>query len=295
MELSGQCWLANKRREAERKTMGWHPFAPYLWGDVIKGHFIGHFTCRTAFPDADNLSMNALRLIIAAMLLVCAGGCGEPVFPPAYSKPQGQVEAYRQLLEQRLLEKYNNLPNYSGQISRVELFIAQAPLRSMDGKELQVEYNQIVRDKWGRRVPALEKEYFIVTFGPGAVRKVPVEASLQIGLKQEEGIYSEQQPVTTGRIGVLRREKMPVENSASQPPIIPPIQRKEEESDSETLVAPAVGEDDLPVRIAADGRQGYNPGETPQTMAAPLGGGRILPRAEVEIAPKAPSSQGQNK
>ncbi|MCX7934915.1 MAG: hypothetical protein N3A66_06610 [Planctomycetota bacterium] len=237
--------------------------------------------------------MNIARWLSTSVLLFCAAGCGEPVFPPAYSKPRGQVETYRRLLAQRLLEKYNNLPDYAGQISQVELFVAQPPLRSVDGKEMRVEYDQIVRDKWGRRVPALEKEYFIVTFGPGAVRQVPVEPSLQIGLKQEEGLYSEQIPVTSGRVGALRGEKAAAENAAPQPRILSPLQRKEEaKPEADVPVAPAASEDDLPVRIAD---REIPRREALQAMAPAAGEERAPPRSAVaipsEMAPLRPREE----
>ena len=142
------------------------------------------------------------------------GGCGGSVFPPPYTNPKGNVNAYRRQLERRLAEKYNNMPEFAGKISKVELVIGQPPMRAVDRNEMQVEYDQLVYDKWGRRVPKLEKEYFRVTFGDGQARVVPSDPTLQIGLKTE-GEFSERQAVDTGLIGSLREKEKAVPNPSA--------------------------------------------------------------------------------
>ncbi len=132
---------------------------------------------------------------------------------------QGNPEQYRLVLAEKLKNKYNNLPNYAGQVSRVELVVPRSPKVSSDGQEVQVEYDQLVYDKWGQRMPLLESEYYIVTFGPGQPKIVRTEPSLTVGLNIQGG-YSESAPVVGGRLGALRTAE-PAVPAMPAAPIVP--------------------------------------------------------------------------
>lgn len=112
--------------------------------------------------------------------------------PPPPPTPEC-VEQYRVKLEQRLLDRYNNLPQYAGRVGKVEVVLSRPAEHSIDGKYIRAAYDQLVYDSWGVRMPELEKEYFSVTFGSGGVRHVRSEPSIRVGLDAEK-IYSEAAP-----------------------------------------------------------------------------------------------------
>lgn len=104
------------------------------------------------------------------------------------------IEAYRRKLEERLLERYNNLPASAGKVAKVSV-VATKPLEvSLDGSLIRAEFDQLVYDVWGKRMPALEKEYFVVTFGTGGVAQVRSDPSIRVGLDLEK-TYSERTPL----------------------------------------------------------------------------------------------------
>lgn len=121
------------------------------------------------------------------------GAAVEPPPPPEPPTPEG-VEAYRLRLEERLLERYNNLPQYAGKVFQVSAVLTRPLEVSLDGKFIKAEFDQLVYDIWGRRIPALEKEYFVVTFGAGGALQVRSDPSIRVGLDFERS-FSEQAPL----------------------------------------------------------------------------------------------------
>jgi len=115
--------------------------------------------------------------------------------PMSLPTPEG-VEKYRAKLEDRLLERYNNLPEFSGRIARVQVILSRPPEVSMDGTLIRAEFDQLVYDNWGKRVPELEKEYYAVTFGMGGVQQVRSDPSIRIGLDMEKA-WSEKAPLVS--------------------------------------------------------------------------------------------------
>ena len=55
---------------------------------------------------------------------------------------------------------------------------------------MRVRFDTLVYDLWGRRLPQLEKEHFVVTFGPGGVRTARADPSIRVGLDRED-LYAE--------------------------------------------------------------------------------------------------------
>lgn len=101
-----------------------------------------------------------------------------------------QIDEYRARLENRLLERYNNLPGHSGNVGKVTVALSRPPETSLDGTMIRAEFDQLVYDPWGKRIPELEKEYYVVTFGSGGVRNVRTDPSIRVGLNLEK-TYSE--------------------------------------------------------------------------------------------------------
>ena len=124
-----------------------------------------------------------------------AGADAFPAPPQAVEPPTPEaVELYRVKLEQRLLERYNNLPAHAGKVYQVRV-VASKPFEvSLDGRFILAEFDQLVFDIWGKRIPALEQEYFVVTFGAGGVQQVRSDPSIRIGLDMEKS-YSERAPL----------------------------------------------------------------------------------------------------
>lgn len=76
---------------------------------------------------------------------------------------EDNVEAARGILEGRLFDRYNGHPRYAGTVDKVALL--GGTLRySFDGKSVSAEFEQLVYDSLGNRIPLLEREYFVVTF-----------------------------------------------------------------------------------------------------------------------------------
>lgn len=125
--------------------------------------------------------------------------------PPAQPSRQ-EVEDYRQRLEVRLLERYNNLPNYAGNVGRVEVVLSKPIEQSLDGSRLRAEFDQLVYDPWGRRIPKLEEEYFVVTFAAGGARQVRADPSIRVGLDYEKS-YSEKMPLNADPFGKVQQSK----------------------------------------------------------------------------------------
>ncbi len=104
------------------------------------------------------------------------------------------IELYRAKLEERLLERYNNLPEYAGQVGKVSVVLSKPLEPSLDGKLIRAEFDQLVYDNWGHRMPALEKEYYRIVFGAGGVQQVRSDPSIRVGLDMEK-TYSEKAPL----------------------------------------------------------------------------------------------------
>ncbi len=119
-----------------------------------------------------------------------AGGAGDTRGAPT----PAEVESYRRRLEFRLLERYNNMPEYAGNVAKVTVVLSK-PLRpSLDGTRLRAEFDQIVHDPWGKRLPELEKEYYVVTFGAGGARQVRSDPSIRVGLNRERAYADPAEP-----------------------------------------------------------------------------------------------------
>lgn len=231
---------------------------------------------RFAAALRSRLPWQAAGLLALALL---AAGCGGSIFPDARLEPRGNIDAYRRQLEARLLQKYNNMQDYAGVISRVELQLTHPPLQSCDRSEVKVEFCQLVYDKWNRRVPPLEKEYFIITFGSGTPRTVRTDPTVTFGLKTD-GEFSEKTPVQSGLMGEFP--------SLPQLPAAPTPGKDGEGSSSSAApqddgipVVPAEPEAPLPTRVTER--------QTPsllQGMAAPSLPGGYRPRAEVHNLPE---------
>lgn len=104
------------------------------------------------------------------------------------------VEDYRTRLEGRLLERYNNTPEHGGKVAMVRVILSKPLETSIDGSMIRAEFDQLVYDHWGKRLPDLEKEYFVVTFGSGGVQQVRSDPSIRVGLDMEK-TYSEKAPL----------------------------------------------------------------------------------------------------
>lgn len=105
-----------------------------------------------------------------------------------------EIEDYRRRLEMRLLERYNNLPEHAGNVGRVTVVLSKPLQLSLDGEMIRAEFDQLVFDPWGKRIPALEEEYYVVTFGAGGARQVRADPSIRVGLDLEKS-YSERAPL----------------------------------------------------------------------------------------------------
>lgn len=116
-----------------------------------------------------------------------------PPTPQAPPTPEA-VEEYRTKLESRLLERYANMPEYAGKVAKVTAVLSKPLEYSMDGGLIRAEFDQLVHDTWGKRLPALEKEYYVVTFGAGGALQVRTDPSIRVGLDHEK-TYSEKAPL----------------------------------------------------------------------------------------------------
>lgn len=142
------------------------------------------------------------------LLLVCLGwlpltaGCVPQIAPAVQREEPTNIDLYARELEARLHRRYNNTPRYAGTVAVVNLTMTRPPQVSVDGKETQVEWSQIVLDKWGKRIPELEEEYYVVTFGDGLPRRQTTRPSLTVGM-QTEGGFSEFESTNQGRLKPL--------------------------------------------------------------------------------------------
>ncbi len=107
---------------------------------------------------------------------------------------RAEVEEYRSRLEMRLLERYNNMPDHAGNVGRVTVALSKPLQTSLDGTMIRAEFDQLVFDPWGRRIPELEEEYYVVTFGSGGARQVRADPSIRVGLNLEK-TWSERAPL----------------------------------------------------------------------------------------------------
>ncbi len=120
------------------------------------------------------------------------GRDGSPV--PERLPSRAEVEEYRRRLETRLLERYNNMPDHTGNVGRVTVALSKPLQTSLDGTMIRAEFDQLVFDPWGKRIPELEEEYYVVTFGSGGARQVRADPSIRVGLNLEKA-WSEQAPL----------------------------------------------------------------------------------------------------
>lgn len=145
--------------------------------------------------------------IVMTFILVFLSGCGEDFLPGANRKTYGNMTVYKERLEQRLLHQYKNHPLFGKKVSRVELDVVKDIKSDVSHNLRKVEFSQLVYDNWGNRIPELEKEYFVVTFGPKNMRKVSMpRQKISVGL-DVMGSYSEHTPVTAGDVGQLRQQE----------------------------------------------------------------------------------------
>ncbi len=147
-------------------------------------------------------------LLLAA---VTASGCIQSFAEEEEDPYQGQlrnVEIYARELEAKLHGRYNNHPDYVGKVGLVQLTLASEPKVALDGQEIQVELSQIVYDKWGERIPELEKEYYVVTFGHGAPTRMRTRPSVEVGLHNEGG-YSAYEETNMGYLRGIKHKPNP--------------------------------------------------------------------------------------
>lgn len=118
------------------------------------------------------------------------------------------VNLYARKLEKKLHRRYNNTPKYAGNIAKVQLVPVGEPEVSLDGRKMRMEWSQVVFDSWGKRVPDLEKEYYVVTFGDGRPLTTRTRPSITVGLNNESG-YSEFAPVRGGALSGVEKKSNP--------------------------------------------------------------------------------------
>ncbi len=82
---------------------------------------------------------------------------GEPTF--------ATLEQKKETVEADLLDKYNNWLASAGQIGRVEMVLTKPVRYARDGTWVRAEFNQIVHDIYGRRLPDYETEYYVIVVG----------------------------------------------------------------------------------------------------------------------------------
>ncbi len=81
--------------------------------------------------------------------------------PPTFEN----LEVEKETVEATLLDKYNNLLASAGRVARVEMVPTKPARYARDGSWVKGEFNQIVHDIWGRRLPDYEAEYFVIVVG----------------------------------------------------------------------------------------------------------------------------------
>ncbi len=125
---------------------------------------------------------------------------GKPIDVPAPELEN--INRYAAALEENLLRRYNNTPGFAGKVAKVRLLADHEPEFSMDHKKIRMEWSQVVFDQWGKRIPELEEEYYIVVFGDGKPLMQRTRPSISVGLNNESG-YSEFAPVRGGTLSTL--------------------------------------------------------------------------------------------
>lgn len=141
-----------------------------------------------------------------------------PEEPPEPPPPTPEaVENYRVKLEQKLLERYNNLPATAGRVAKVAIVLAKPLEVSLDGRFIRAEFDQLVYDIWGKRLPVLEKEYYVVTFGSGGAAQVRSDPSIRVGLDYERN-YSELAPLAGDPFRHMERPAAPIREPQEKMP-----------------------------------------------------------------------------
>lgn len=118
------------------------------------------------------------------------------------------VNRYAQALQEKLLRRYNNTPAYAAKVAKVQLMPMHDPEVSLDGRKLRMEWSQVVFDIWGKRIPELEKEYYVVTFGDGKPLMQRTRPTITVGLNNESG-YSEYSAVRGGILSTVKPKANP--------------------------------------------------------------------------------------
>ena len=125
---------------------------------------------------------------------------GKPIDVPAPELEN--INRYAAALEENLLQRYNNTPGFAGKVAKVRLLADSEPEFSMDRKKIKMEWSQVVFDSWGKRIPELEEEYYVVVFGDGKPLMQRTRPSITIGLNNESG-YSEFSRVRGGSLSKM--------------------------------------------------------------------------------------------
>lgn len=128
--------------------------------------------------------------------MILASGCGETVFLPQKSRVTTNMEIYREQLEARLFRQHRNHPILGEKVEKVEVKVAKV-VDGLNGVDKQVEFTQVVYDRWGARIPELEQQYYVVQFGLGRPRISSDRPQIMIGMSTE-GAYSEHTPIQSG-------------------------------------------------------------------------------------------------
>lgn len=215
------------------------------------------------------------------------GGCSNlpNIIPDSRQKARGNVELYRRELERRLLDKYNNLPDWAGKVGRVEVIVGKNIEHSIDGKKQRVEFDQLVYDQWGKRITKLEKDYFIVVFGDKIPKVVQLDPSINVGLDAQAG-FSESYPLEYSPDARSREHRRAVKNEGNT------LDEKKKEStlpshhnsNSPTPMISAEPDELIPVRLGM--RKKFRNARQPQAlqgMVAPQGWSEHPPRAQMRF------------
>jgi hypothetical protein len=139
-------------------------------------------------------------LLISSFCIL--SGCGEGLLTNAHKTVYGGMEIYKERLEAKLLRQYKNHPEFGRNVNKVKLEVVRDIKSDESGKLRKVEFSQLVYDIWGERIPELEKEYFVITFGPQEMayrNYTPVRPKINVGLNTR-GSYSELERVRGGAI-----------------------------------------------------------------------------------------------
>ena len=131
---------------------------------------------------------------------------GKPIDVPAPELEN--INRYAAALEENLQQRYNNTPGFAGKVAKVRLLADREPEFSLDRKKIRMEWSQIVFDHWGKRIPELEEEYYVVVFGDGKPLMQRTRPSITIGLNNESG-YSEFSRVRGGSLSTMEYKADP--------------------------------------------------------------------------------------